>query len=159
MRRVKLHNRDPTHKSGGPCRRAMAAKVCQGKGSMESWIHPAVYAQWFDPLEWREPDFSCVDQHDKTPPDFVEEVYKKLYPTDEEDASSDAPLTLRKCNRHPNGRLCVVEGPSEETYDMCLHKVECELQKASNEEMDPDYDACHVDFVTRDDPDKTTSAP
>ena len=151
MRRVQLHNRDPTHKSGGPCRRAMAAKVCQSKGSMESWIHPAVYARWFDPLEWQEPDFSCVDQHNATPPDFVEEVYKRLYP--DEGADPSATPTLRKCNRNADGRLCVVEGPSEETFDMCLHKVECALQKESNEEMHPDYDACHLDFITRDDPD------
>ena len=115
---------EPTFRNGGPCRHAMAHRVCNSdgedvRGSMAFWLSPDKYAKMHGGMFADKWDMlACTHQNEATPPETVEKVYREL-PLD-----NDAPL------------------------DECVHIVSCALQELSPPELvnpNPDYDACVTD--------------
>ena len=115
---------EPIFQNGGPCRHAMAHRVCNSdgedvRGSMAFWLSPEKYAAMHGGLFSDKWDMlACTQQNKATPPETVENVYSELRLDD------DAPL------------------------DECVHKVSCALQELSPTELvnpHSDYDACVTD--------------
>ena len=144
MRRVRLHNRESADPAttGSACRHAMAVRVCDNEGSMDSRLSTEQYTKWFNFFKFGPSQHHCVEskQLEVTPPQDVRAVHRALFHAED---GEDAPVQIFTDDDDKAARR-----------NLCVHAVECALQRrweaATGMTVDEENDACHGEFVVMD---------